>query len=348
MKFTETVRFMLSIVLMISCGFSYAESEKIAECLQCHSESSHKAMAINDTSGCNNCHNDMPIEIKNTTNPLSADNRPVLVSSKGHLKNHLPTQYNLVGADLGEDEPMVLIPAGEFIMGSDSRLPDEGPSHKVTLKNYTIDIYEVTNKQYKKFIDLTARRSPAHFTNRTYPDGKADHPVTNVTWFDAQAYCESVGRRLPTDEEWEKAARGTDGRAYPWGNKFNVDYANTPVRWGKLKKEGDTMPVGSFPKGVSPYGLYDMSGNVWEWTSSWYTAYPGNVHPSENYGEQYKTLKGGSWWDCSFYRCGISAPSFNRSFFLRGTRNKSFGFRCASENSIKGQQKIAVLDGRHL
>ena len=95
--------------------------------------------------------------------------------------------------------------------------------------------------------------------------------------------------------------------------------------------EGDTTPAGSFEDGKSPYGLYDMSGNVWEWTDSWYTQYPGNTWPSENYGEMYKVLKGGSWWDCSYYQCGVSAPVFNRSYFKQSVRNSSFGFRCAKD-----------------
>jgi formylglycine-generating enzyme required for sulfatase activity len=231
-------------------------------------------------------------------------------------------------------------------MGFDDRMPDEGPQHKVYLDSYWMDLYEVTNAQYKKFIDATKRRSPAHFRNRTYPPGKADHPVTEVTWYDAEAYCTWAGKRLPTDQEWEKAARGTDGRMFPWGNEFDVNKANTPQRWATLKQEGDTMPVGSFPEGVSPYGLYDMSGNVWEWTSSWYKAYPGNTHPSENYGEQYKTLKGGSWWDCSFYKCGMSAPVFNRAFFIRGTHNKSFGFRCAKDATPDDKHNSANQNGR--
>lgn len=233
-----------------------------------------------------------------------------------------------VGAEPNE---MILIPAGEFIRGTDQRLSDEGPQHNVWLGNFYIDKYEVTNLQYQQFINTTHRKSPDHFENRTFPEGKADHPVTFVSWHDAKAYCAAVGKRLPTDQEWEKAARGTDGRTYPWGEVFDINKVNSPVRWGNLKLQGDTTPVGAFDEGVSPYGVHDMAGNVWEWTDSWYLPYPGNTKITENYGEKYKTLKGGSWWDCSFYKCGISSPVYNRSFFLRNTKNKSFGFRCAKD-----------------
>jgi formylglycine-generating enzyme required for sulfatase activity len=110
---------------------------------------------------------------------------------------------------------------------------------------------------------------------------------------------------------------------------------------------GDTTPVGAFEGGASPYGVYDMSGNVWEWTASWYQPYPGNTVASESYGERYKVLKGGSWFDCSFYNCGISAPVFNRAFFAKRTKNDSFGFRCAkdaddintTENALSKEKK---------
>ncbi len=230
-----------------------------------------------------------------------------------------------------EPNQMVRVPEGPFLMGTNNRLPDEGPQHTVDLPAFYIDIYEVTNLQYKKFIDATGRRSPAHFRNRSFPPGKADHPVTYVNWNDATAYCHWTGKRLPTDEEWEKAARGTDGRIFPWGDEFDVTKANTPVRWQAIGHQGDTTPVGSFADGRSPYGLFDMTGNVWEWTSSWYQAYPGNHTPSESYGKRYKTLKGGSWFDCSFYKCGLSAPVYNRSFFAKRTKNDTFGFRCARD-----------------
>ncbi|MBI2779041.1 MAG: formylglycine-generating enzyme family protein [Gammaproteobacteria bacterium] len=265
---------------------------------------------------------------------LALENKPGMSAGQGlgvprPLSMPMYYDHSRIGAKPNE---MVHIPAGQFIMGTDERLSDEGPQHTVHLKSYWVDKYEVTNLQYKQFVDATARRSPDHFINRSFPTGKADHPVTFVSWHDAKAYCAWAGKRLPTDEEWEKAARGTDGRMFPWGNQFDINKVNSPVRWGQLKVEGDTTPVGAFPEGASPYGLHDVSGNVWEWTDSWYRAYPGNKKPSENYGEQYKTLKGGSWWDCSFYKCGISAPVFNRAFFNAKVKNASFGFRCAKDD----------------
>lgn len=316
-----------------------------AECSQCHTGANHRTLAVKTDSDCVVCHSGEKPAYPMTpeSHPKNAQ-RTVPAATTSHLisatenSSKVPTEPN----------PMVSIPAGEFTMGFDDRMPDEGPQHKVTLDEFWIDQYEVTNAQYKKFIDATRHHSPAHFSNRTFPAGKADHPVTEVTWNDAEDYCTWAGKRLPTDEEWEKAARGTDGRMFPWGNEVALDKANTPQRWAKLKQEGGTMTVGSFPEGISPYGVYDMSGNVWEWTSSWYKAYPGNTHPSENYGEQYKTLKGGSWWDCSFYKCGVSAPVFNRAFFLRGTHNKSFGFRCAKDAASHDKSMPANITGRPL
>ncbi|RMH23053.1 MAG: formylglycine-generating enzyme family protein [Gammaproteobacteria bacterium] len=307
------------------------------QCLKCHKQEDIQQLATADQ-GCLRCHG-----IKTVSALMLASSSPSVDPGESELSKFAPEkpirpedgmrfpQYNAKSRLGDAPNKMVLIPAGPFIRGTNDRLPDEGPQHTLSLPDYLIDIFEVTNLQYKRFIDETGRRSPDHFRNRTYPAGKADHPVTYVTWKDAHDYCQWAGKRLPTDAEWEKAARGTDGRIFPWGNDFSVLKANTPVRWQALKTEGDTTPVGSFEEGVSPYGLYDMTGNVWEWTASWYQPYPGNTTPSENYGKRYKTLKGGSWFDCSFYKCGLSAPLYNRSFFSVRTKNDTFGFRCAKD-----------------
>ncbi len=223
---------------------------------------------------------------------------------------------------------MALVPAGEFTMGTDDWWPKSGPAHKRYLPDYYIDLYEVTNAKYKRFVEATGHRLPDHWVKNgnEIPEGMEEHPVVFVSWQDASDYCAWEGKRLPTEYEWEKAARGTDGRVFPWGNEFDKNKANTP-QYGL----GKAMKVGSFEDGRSPYGLYDMAGNVFEWTASWYKAYPGNTHKDPNEGEIYRVVKGGSWYDCTYYRCGISAPTYNRIFFHPMTKNFSFGFRCAQD-----------------
>jgi len=300
-------------------------------CNECHTEQL-PSLVKSDT--CKVCH--QRDQSKDVITPGFNDSETVRPEKGGGtLLSGMSVPLYYAESRLGSvPNEMIAVPAGQFILGSDSRLNDEGPEQIAETSAYVIDRYEVTNLQYKAFIDATQRRSPRHFRNRTFPEGKADHPVTFVNWFDARAYCDWAGKRLPTENEWERAARGDDGRIYPWGDSFAMHVANTPVRWEALIKagvatDGDTTPVGAFADGVSAYGLYDMSGNVWEWVEDWYGPHPGNNKPSENYGEIYKVLKGGSWWDCSYYKCGISAPSFNRSFFSPQVRNASFGFRCA-------------------
>lgn len=323
-----------------------------SRCIVCHNHDHLVAGGVdNDTlkAKCQSCHV-QKMETSLSELPPIGNTQPEMTLASGddailQLKQQLTHPEKKLDSQAGMQFPlyskesrlgdapnkMVLVPGGTFIMGSNDRLPDEGPRHSVSLNSYYIDIYEVTNLQYKKFNDETRRRSPSHFRNRTFPEGKADHPVTYVSWEDANAYCIWAGKRLPSDQEWEKAARGEDGRIFPWGNEFDPLKANTPLRWQQVGAFGDTTPVGAFKDGASPYGVYDMSGNVWEWTASWYKAYPGNKVASESYGERYKTLKGGSWFDCSFYNCGISAPVFNRAFFSVHTKNDSFGFRCAKD-----------------
>lgn len=324
--------------------------DDMSGCVACHQEGNAAMFRRATTTACLECHKQKGIrtDLGKALEQLEATMRSTAPKKKVRGQGPgmgVPIYYDesRIGADPNE---MITIPAGKFLRGTDYRLPDEGPLHEVVLDEYRIDKYEVTNLQYKKFIDDTQRRSPGHFRNRTFPQGKADHPVTYVSWYDAKTYCEWAGKRLPDDKEWEKAARGTDGRIFPWGAEFSIDRANTPVRWAAMYVQGDTTPVGAFEGGKSPYGLYDMTGNVWEWTDSWYQPYPGTRRITENYGEKYKVLKGGSWWDCSFYKCGISAPVFNRSFFHPRTKNESFGFRCASDavgdSESKEQEKAGA------
>ncbi len=153
---------------------------------------------------------------------------------------------------------MVLIPAGAFLMGSDDpdAAPDETPARTVYLPAFYIDRFEVTNRRYKEV-----------FPEYAYPAGQGDRPVTNVTKQQAEAYCRAVGKRLPTNAEWEKAARGTDGRRYPWGNQFEPAKANVRHPGGSAN---GLRAVGSHPESVSPYGVHDMAGNAWEWVADVY------------------------------------------------------------------------------
>lgn len=157
----------------------------------------------------------------------------------------------------------VHIPAGEFLMGRDPSA-EYSPQHTVYLPEYYIARVSVTNTQYKIFLEANKYRPPKHWVDGCIPDGKENHPVVNVNWHHAQAFCHWAGVRLPTEAEWEKAARGTDGRKYPWGNEPPSDqlcnFSGSQIK--------DTTPVGSYPNGASPYGVLDMSGNVWEWASS--------------------------------------------------------------------------------
>lgn len=163
-------------------------------------------------------------------------------------------------------EGMVLVPAGEFIMGRDNGADDERPMRRVYLDAFYIDRTEVTNAQFKTFCDSTRRLPPNNpFWDPDY-FGKPDHPVVNITWEQADAYCKWAGKKLPTEAQWEKAARGSEGWLYPWGNEYFEGRGNV-ARGDSFRR---TAPVGSFPQGVSPYGALDMVGNVWEWCADWF------------------------------------------------------------------------------
>ena len=168
---------------------------------------------------------------------------------------------------------MVLVPAGTFTMGQDTGAsdPDETPQHSVYLDDFYIDRTEVTNAEFKAFCDATERVYPnSPYWDEGYFLGSPDHPVVSITYEQARAYCAWAGKRLPTEAEWEKAARGTDARLYPWGNVWDTERANL---WGNDIGPDQfyrTAPAGSFPKGASPYGALDLIGNVWEWCADWY------------------------------------------------------------------------------
>jgi serine/threonine-protein kinase len=210
----------------------------------------------------------------------------------------------------------VTIPAGEFQMGGE----DYGV-YPVNVDEFQIGKYEVTNRQYAQCAKAGICAGSA------YDDGKALHPVVNVNWYDAVTYCEWAGGRLPTEAEWEKAARGTDERTYPWGEGIDCDYANY---YGKDNGNdacvGDTTPVGSYESGKSPYGVYDMAGNVWEWTSSLYQSYPYDASDGreELSSSDYRVLRGGSWNN------GVNgARSAYRDDYGPSITDDVVGFRCA-------------------
>jgi len=237
--------------------------------------------------------------------------------------------YEKVVAAQSQEPSMVLVPAGEFTMGSATGDADERPAHQVYLDSFLIDRHEVTVEQYAAFLQETGTSSPSDWRMMNQLSNKK-RPVSGVDWADAAAYCKWASKRLPTEAEWEKAARGTDGRLYPWGNE-----PPTPrhANYGQAGSgnNGAMAPVGSFEEGKSPYGLYDMAGNVWEWVSDWYdhdyykTSPPRNPEGPLTGG--FKGIRGGAW--NSSPRALRSAdrywdpPTF-RSQYLPG-------FRCAKK-----------------
>lgn len=251
-----------------------------------------------------------------------------------------------------EYDSLVLISEGEFIMGTDSKRADiqNQPAHKVYLKDYYIDKYPVTNAQYARFVAAKRRRPPLDWENGKIPDNKLLHPVTMVSWFDAKAYCEFRGKRLPTEAEWEKAARGTEGRRWPWGEVMDPSKLNT------YYNVGSTTVVTRYNNGTSVYGVYDMAGNVSEWTGSELVPYEGSKAPASlfkartlvantvedkamNVGELmevedrvYKVRRGGSWKSDPF-----STSSYHRNYSMPHYASDFFGFRCAKDAPEKKQ-----------
>ena len=227
------------------------------------------------------------------------------------------------------ETPMVEIPEGLFTMGLDGiqALEDERPKHQVSLAAFLLDTYEVTTAQYAAFLAVTNRAAPWQW-NTVDLTLHRDRPVIGVDWSDADAYCRWKGKRLPTEAEWEKSARGTDGRLYPWGNRSpHKDLANFALG-ARFSYSQVLMPVQSYEQGKSPYGLYQMAGNVWEWVQDWYQTNYYEVSPDHNpQGPdqgQFKVLRGGSWSDLPKYLL-----THGRFKLPPETRNSYVGFRCA-------------------
>ena len=264
---------------------------------------------------------------------------------------------------------MALVPAGEFLMGSpqgSGGFSDEQPQRKVLVGAYWIDRYEVTNADYLQFVRATGHRLPMNsnpavtlWEHATPVPGVESHPVVNVSWDDAVTYCRWAGKRLPTEAEWEKAARGTDGRRYPWGNEWDHTSANSASYWAGrtiefssgeewkafwvkgegariskergIKGEVLTLPVGSFPQGVSPFGLFDMAGNVAEWVQDWYEPYSYLnallTDPQGPAGVLLKVMRGGSW-----LKPARSLRTTDRDYGFPDDRPSGTGFRCAKDD----------------
>lgn len=218
---------------------------------------------------------------------------------------------------------MVFIHAGSFVIGDDEGANDAKPQHRVMLNGFWMDRLPVTNVDYKAFVEATGHRRPAHWVAGTFPAEKGKHPVTNVSHHDAVAFARWAGKRLPTEAEWEKAARGTIGQTYPWGNAFRKDNCNSHNEYG-----GETTSVDRFPNGASPYGVLDTCGNVMESCSNYYDegyyATAPYHNPEGPPGGQYRVIRGGFYaGNKADVRCAARhwAPERNLQDHI--------GFRCA-------------------
>jgi eukaryotic-like serine/threonine-protein kinase len=270
-----------------------------------------------------------------------------------------PTQANYKISETDQME-MIFIPSGEFTMGTEDIEAQriytgngvaypETPQHTVYLDSYWIDKYEVSTGQYAKCVENGVCKPAGEINNPVLAgleyytsEEYANYPIINVSWFQARDYCGWVGRRLPSEAEWEKAARGVDGRKYPWGNeKVNDDLANfcdkdcTAGHPNPSFNDGypETAPVGSYPKGASPYGIMDMAGNVWEWTSTIPKPYPYDAADGREdeqdvaYNSKWpqRILRGGTWSN------GIWWVRSSVRYRIVGVYiNNNIGFRCAS------------------
>lgn len=303
---------------------------------------SYPSGLLADTPGSANAY---PVSGEATANPTASNGgqaAPTATQASGQSQNPTPTQAQVSGPTAtptlvtitrpADGMVMVNIPAGTFNMGSEDSevIPvwfGEMPVHEVNLSAYYIDQTEVTNAMFAKCVQsgsCTVPEFPDSSSRATYyGDGNyANYPVIYVSYLQANAYCQWAGARLPTEAEWEKAARGTDGRMYPWGNTIACDQANF------LGCGVDTTAVGSYPSGKSPYGLFDMAGNVFEWVNDWlgeaYYATAPRDNPQGPTSGTFRVLRGGSWasdqYEVRSAARGMLSPDYTDAIT---------GFRCA-------------------
>jgi formylglycine-generating enzyme required for sulfatase activity len=224
---------------------------------------------------------------------------------------------------------MVVIPEGIFVMGANGTdaLEDERPQHEVWLDRFEMDRYEVTTGEYAEFISLLKWPAPWQW-DHVDPAQHRDRPVVGVSWFDADTYCRWRGKRLPTEAEWEKGARGTDGRLFPWGNQAPTDRLANFAVGARFNYGQVLMPVHRYELGMSPYGVHQMAGNVAEWVADWYGSNYYEASPNRNPSGpaigSFRVLRGGSWSDLPKYLL-----TYGRFKLPPETRNSYTGFRCA-------------------
>jgi formylglycine-generating enzyme required for sulfatase activity len=301
-KLLLSITLLLLITLLAACGPAASPTQKPAEPTPAPS-----ALPVHT-----------PIPIVPTPTPLPAPPTPTPLPTN----TPVPEAAEVTPAPAVTDI-MVEIPAGPFTMGTDSGEPNEAPAHEVDLPAFMMDKFEVTNADFAVFVEATgyethAEKQGATSWRRAYTEGKDNHPVAYMTFDDALAYCTWAGKRLPTEGEWERAARGPEGFLFPWGNEWDATKAN--VRESGLR---GTAAVGSYPP--NGYGVCDMAGNVLEWVDSPYEAYPGSDYQDSQYSPDLRGLRGGGWFDDEGQVRATNRNAGDPTI----TANDDIGFRCA-------------------
>ncbi|PIQ96912.1 MAG: hypothetical protein COV67_06975 [Nitrospinae bacterium CG11_big_fil_rev_8_21_14_0_20_56_8] len=247
---------------------------------------------------------------------------------------------------------MLLIPGGDFVMGTNEVDPqnralalgldkpwfaDASPEREVYLPDFYIDQFEVTNKDFYIFCQATDHKPPRYWGGPKFPDDQDDYPVTHVSFFDAAAYAEWAGKRLPSEAEWEKAARGHYGSIYPWGNEFDIHAANISPS-PRMKTGSGLQPVGRYPQGSSPFGVNDMVGNAWEWVWEYYAPYPDSTYTSPDYEKKLVVIRGLSHMGVGHFSkedyievIRQKARASYRERINPFARKADLGFRCVRE-----------------